>query len=114
MNKELKLIFGESITVDGVPVPAASIKYKGNSTSYITWTITGLGSELSADDEPLYGVCTVDVDVFGKGNILNLITEAKKIMKNNDWIWTGDSPDMYEEDTGYYHKTISFEKERAI
>ena len=31
---------------------------------------------------------------------------------DNDFIRTGCSPDMYEEDTGLFHKTIEFEKER--
>lgn len=35
-------------------------------------------------------------------------------MKENEWIWDGDSIEMYEEDTGLYHRTISFKKGRYI
>ena len=35
-------------------------------------------------------------------------------MKKNEWLWVEDSEEMYEEDTGLYHKTITFEKERMI
>ena len=35
-------------------------------------------------------------------------------MKNNEWLWLEDSPEMYEDDTELYHKTITFEKERMI
>ena len=40
--------------------------------------------------------------------------EIKNKMLANDYVWDGDSPDMYEQDTGYYHKTISFVKERVV
>lgn len=35
-------------------------------------------------------------------------------MKENEWIWTGDSEEMYEKDTGLYHRTVTFEKEGII
>ena len=46
--------------------------------------------------------------------MINVLKEIKKRMKENEWIWTGDSEEMYENDTGLYHKTSSFEKEREI
>ena len=114
MNEELKSIFGDAIEVDGAFFPVAHLRYKGKETTYGTWTITGENPALSADDSPLYSVVTVDVDVFSKGNYLALVTEIKQLMKQHDWVWTGDSPEMYEEETELYHKTISFEKERNL
>ena len=114
MNNELKTIFGDAIKVNGRSVPVAHLRYKGKDTTFVTWTITGENPVLSADDDPLYSVVTVDVDVFSKGNYLAMVTEIKQLMKQHDWVWTGDSPEMYEEDTELYHKTISFEKERTI
>ena len=114
MNEELKSIFGEAVAVGGMSVPAAHLRYKGNETTFVTWTITGDAPALSADNSPLYSVVTVDVDVFSKGNYLDLATEVKRLMLEHDWVWTGDSPEMYEEDTELYHKTISFEKERNL
>ena len=114
MNNELKTIFGDAITVNGKAVPVAHLRYKGKETTFATWTITAENPALSADDEPMYSVVTVDVDVFSKGNYLALVTEVKQLMKQHDWVWTGDSLEMYEEDTELYHKTISFEKERNL
>ena len=114
MNEELKSIFGDAVTVGEVSVPAAHLRYKGNETTFLTWTITGEEPALSADNLPLYSVVAVDVDVFSTGNYLDLVTEIKRLMLGHDWVWTGDSPEMYEEDTGLYHKTISFEKERNL
>ncbi len=114
MNEELKTIFGDAITVDGVSVPTAHIKYKGKETTYVVWTIIGNIPALSGDDEQLYGITTVDVDVYSKGNYLSVLAEVKRLMKINGWIWTEDSTEMYEDDTGLYHITASFEKERII
>ena len=114
MNEELKNIFGESIMVDSKPIPTAHIKYKGKETTFVVWTITGNTPTLSGDDEQLYGIVTVDIDVYSKGNYLSVLTEVKRIMKINGWIWTEDSVEMYEDDTGLYHITSAFEKERIL
>lgn len=114
MNEELKTIFGDAIAVGGVSVPTAHLKYKGNETTFVTWTITLEKPVLSADNEPLYSIVSLDVDVYSKGNYLSVITEIKRLMKDNGWLWVEDSAEMYEDDTGLYHKTIAFEKERTL
>ena len=114
MNKELKTIFGEAISVDGALVPTAHLKYRGKDTTFVVWSITGTLPALVADNAILYGITTVDVDVYSKGNILSVLAEVKRLMNINEWIWTEDSPEMYEDDTGLYHITASFEKEREI
>ena len=110
MNEELKEILGESIG----EYPVAHLNYKGNSKRFITWTIIDETPALSANDEPLCSIISVDVDVFSDGNYLDIVKEIKKRMKNNEWVWSGDSVEMHEEDTELYHKTCSFEKERII
>ena len=114
MNEEIKSIFGDAVNVNGVDIPFAHLKYKGDSEKFITWTIIGEEPSFSANDEVLYSVASVDIDIFSNGNYLDIVKEIKKRMKNNEWVWTGDSPEMYEDETGLYHITCSFEKERFI
>lgn len=114
MNQELKHILGESITVQGEVIPIAHLRYKGESKKFITWTLLDEVPRLSANDEPLYSVCSVDIDIFSDGNYLDMIKAIKNKMKNGEWVWTGDSSEMYEEDTKLYHKTCTFEKERIL
>jgi hypothetical protein len=114
MNAEIKSILGENISVNSVPVPVAHLRYKGSSKTFVVWTMLGERPVLSGDDEPLFSVASVDIDVYSNGNYLALITEIKRIMKENGWLWVEDSPEMYEDDTGLYHKTITFEKERSL
>ena len=114
MNEQLKKIFGDEIIVDGVAVPVAHLRYKGKSRTFVTWAITGERAELYANDELVACSVSLDVNVFSDGNYTKLITEIKKLMKNNEWIWVEDSPQMYEEDTKLYHKTLTFNKEGEI
>ena len=114
MNEEIKLILGEKLIISNEEIPISHFKYEGKSKKFITWVTGEETPALSANDEDICSICPVDVDVFSDGNYLDIVKEIKKLMKNKDWIWTGDSPEMYEEDTGLYHKTISFEKERIL
>ena len=113
MNKELKTIF-ENFKVNDKSIPVEHMRYKGKSTVFVTWTLLPEKPSFVADDEILYSVVQVDIDVFSKGNYLDIIDEVKKLMKNNKWMWVEDSEEMYEDDTELYHRTITFEKERKI
>jgi hypothetical protein len=114
MNEELKSILGDGINVNGEIIPIAHLMYEGKSKQFVTWTIVEEKPVLSANDEQMFSICSVDIDIFSNGNYLDTIKEIKKLMKNKEWVWVGDSPEMYEEDTGLYHKTCSFEKERIL
>lgn len=114
MNEEIKAILGDEIAIHNDIIPVAHFRYKGKAKKFVTWEMLGTTPSLSANDEDLYGVGSVDIDIFSNGNYLDIIKEIKNRMKNNEWVWAGDSPEMYEEDTGLYHITCSFEKERIL
>ena len=114
MNSEVKNILGEEITIKNKVVPVAHLRYKGNSKTFITWAILSEKPILCGDDEPIYSVVSVDIHIYSNGNYRELITEIKRMMKENGWLWVEDSPEMYEYDTGLYHRTITFEKERSL
>ena len=113
MEQELQSIF-KNFKVNGKSIPVNHLRYTGKSKTFVTWTIIGERPSSSADDDYLYSVVEVDIDVFSDGNYLDIIKEVKKIMKENKWLWLEDSSEMYEDDTELYHKTITFEKERFI
>ena len=114
MNAELKKIFGDAITVGNKSIPVAYLRYKGEERTFVTWKDTGERAELYANDELIAYSVGLDVDVFSNGNYTKLITEIKRLLKDNDWQWVEDSMPMYEEDTGLYHKTLTFYKEGEI
>ena len=114
MNEEIKSLLCDNIVIDKEVIPVAHLFYDGKSRKFVTWTILEEKLGLSANDEPLCSICSVDIDIFTDGNYLGILQQIKKIMTDAGWVWTGDSPEMYETDTGLYHRTTSFEKERTI
>lgn len=112
MNEELKSIL--KINVNNKSIPVEHLRYKGKEKTFVTWAIISEVPELNGDNEPLYSVVSVDIDVFSNGNYLDIVKEVKKIMKSNEWLWVEDSSEMYEEETELYHIALTFEKERFV
>ena len=114
MNELIEQIFNNFI-VNGVVIPVSFLRYGGKSTTYITYTEWDKSNSYSGDDEILGYVSYYDFDVFSKGNYLEIVKAVKEIMKENGFTWqpSRDSQDMFEDDTGYYHKTLCFAIERG-
>ena len=113
MNSEIKQIL-TNLIVKGEDIPVAHLRYKGDSNTFVTWAIIGEEPLLGANDEALYSVVSLDVDIFSDRNYSSIIDEIKKRFKDNEWLWYEDSSEMYEEDTELYHRTITFKKERSL
>ena len=113
MNSLIENIFN-NFKVDGKTIPVAFLHYTGKETTYVTYMQTDADNSLSGDDELIGYVDYYDFDVYSKGNYLNVVESIKGIMKQNGFRWqpSRTSEDMYENDTGYYHKTLCFAIER--
>ena len=88
-------------------VPVEFIRYVGKEKIYITYSFIDDRPGIVADDKEVSSIANVDIDIFN-----DLEDKVEAIMIQNNFIRVGSSPDMYEEDTGLYHKTIEYEKER--
>jgi hypothetical protein len=93
-------------------VPVEFIRYTGKEKTYITYSFIDDRPGVVADDKEILSIANIDIDIFSDSNYLDIEEKVEKIMIENNFIRVGSSPDMYEEDTGLYHKTIEFEKER--
>ena len=109
MNAELEVLFN-NFTVNGVSIPVALLYYDGHGEPYVTYKQYDKDNSYSSDDEISGYVTYYDFDVYSKGNFLAIVEAIKSILKQAGWTWQPrrDSPDMYEADTGYFHKTICF------
>lgn len=113
MNELIESLFAD-FTVDGKSIPVAYMVYEGHGEPYVTYQETGADETLFGDDDLIAYVDYYDFDVYSKGNYNNIIKEIKKILKANGFQWqaSGSSFDMYEPETEYYHKTLSFAIQR--
>lgn len=114
MNSEIQQMFA-NFTVDGKEIPVSFLRYNGKATTYVTYQQVEAESALSADDELQNYVVYYDFDVYSKQNYLAILDAIKSILKANGWRWQPrmSSADMYEDDTGYYHKTLNFSIEKG-
>lgn len=109
MNELIESIF-ENFTVNGETVPVIFLFYMGHGESYVTYMQHTADNSLSGDDELIGYVDYYDFDVFSKGNFFPIVESVKAILKENGFVWqpSRTSADMFEPDTGYYHKTLNF------
>lgn len=109
MNELIEKIFS------GFSVPVSFLRYDGKATAYVTYQQVDIDETLSADDDLINFLEYYDFDIYSKGNYFPIIEGVKKILKDNGFRWepTRDSSDIFEDDTGYYHKTLCFSIERS-
>ena len=109
MNEQIEQLF-TNFKVNGVKIPVALIYYDGHGEPYVVYRQYDKDNSYSSDDEISGYVTYYDFDVYSKGNFLPIVKAIKSILKQAGWTWQPrrDSPDMYEADTGYFHKTICF------
>lgn len=114
-NTLIQQIFAD-FEVGGVSIPVSFLRYDGNETTYVTYQQTDSANPFSGDDELQYYIDFYDFDIYSKGNYIPIAEAIKTILKDNGFTWepTRSSGDMYEDDTGYYHKSLSFSIERSI
>jgi hypothetical protein len=96
--------------VDGKPIPVKFLFYQGHGEPYVTYMQVEANNSLSGDDDLIGYVDYYDFDIYSKGNFFPIIERVKELLKQNDFVWqpSRSSQDMYEVDTGYYHKTLCF------
>lgn len=109
MNELIESIF-ENFTVDGVSVPISFMFYEGHGEPYIVYMQQDMDNSISGDDDLIGYVDYYDFDVYSKGNYIQIIESVKALLKQNGFVWqpSRSSQDMYEVETGYYHKTLNF------
>ena len=109
MNEIIQAAF-YGFTVDNVEIPVKYLHYIGHGEPYVTYTPTNNGEVFSADDQIQNYITYYDFDIYSKGNIKKIIQEVKSILTGAGFTWqpSRSSMDLYEADTGYYHKTLNF------
>lgn len=109
MNELIESIFA-GWTVNGVQIPVKFLRYNGHGEPYVTYQQQDMDASLNGDDSLLGYADYYDFDVYSRGNYMAIIDDLIVKLEQNGfkWIVSRSSGDMYEDDTGYYHKTLNF------
>ena len=109
MNKIINQVLS-AMRVNGKAVPFAFLHYEGHDDTYITYQQMDADNSLSGDDELIGYADYYDFDIYSKGNYLDIVESVKNLLEQNGFEWqpSQTSNDLYEEDTGYFHKTLNF------
>lgn len=114
INELIETIF-DGFKVNGVDIPVKFLRYNGTATTYVTYMQAHANDSLSADDQLLNWMEYYDFDVYSKGDYTDVLEAIKQMLEENGFRWrpSWSSSDMFEDDTGYYHKTLNFAIERS-
>jgi len=115
MNEIIQMAFDE-FSVDDVEIPVNYLHYLGHGEPYVVFTPTNNGEVFSAEDQVQNFVTYYDFDIYSKGNYYNIAKAIMAILEaiGFSYVPSQDSPEMFENDTGYYHKTLCFSIERSM
>lgn len=115
MNRVIQDIF-QDFNVNGVDIPVSFLRYDGDCDTYITYMESDKDNSFSGDDNIVGYVVYYDFDIYSKSNYLEIMEQLKELLKANGWTWqpSRDSSDLYEDDTGYFHKTLCFAIEKEV
>ena len=94
-------------TLKPIGVPVTFQNYAGKETTYITFfTYLEQGEEF-ADDEEIVTGHYIQVDVWSKGNYMEVVNEVKERMKQAGFRRRSEY-ELYEKDTKIFHKVLRF------
>lgn len=113
MNEEI-LAALDGFTIDGAAVPVAFARYEGHGEPYIVFSCEDNAQSYSADDTLQGWVTYYDFDIYTTGDYRPIVEAVRARLEAAGWTWQPSRSqfDMYESDTGYYHVTANFAKER--
>lgn len=113
-NTLIETLF-KDFKVNDKSVPVSFLRYNGNSTTYVTYQLAFSNTPMSSDDKLRNYLDFYDFDVYSKENYIPIVEAIKQILTDAGFRWRPEnsSGDLFEDDTGYYHKTLNFSIERS-
>lgn len=115
MNAEIETIFAAFQPAGSTkPIPVDFLHHDPETPgeTYMTYNALLELPGLVADNTLQATTQSYDFHIFSKSNYANIESAVKALLGGNGWVFIQASEDLYEEDTRYFHKIITFEKER--
>lgn len=87
--------------------PTHYLTYKGPAETYILFSEYNQTGSMYADDEEKNTRHSIQVDVYSKTDFTQLVRDVKQRLKDKGFSRHSEF-ELYEDDTGFYHKVIRF------
>ena len=109
MNELIEQVL-KDLLINKIPVPVAFAFYEGHGEPYVTYQLIDTDTSFSGDDDIMNWVDYYDVDIYSKVNYTKIVDEVMNRMKDAGFIWQVERSggDLFEPDTGYYHRNLNF------
>lgn len=93
-------------TLEGLGAPVERLVFTGNAPVFFTYQFV-LGADTAfADDESGAEEFLYRIDLYTKGDFFALLRRTKQALKAEGFYGITVDPEIYEQDTGYYHVPI--------
>jgi len=92
--------------LEGLGVPVERLKYGGRAACFITYQLVTGRDTFFSDDESGAEEYTYQVNIFSKGDYIDLVSRAKQALKAAGFYGIVIDLETFEQDTGYYHITV--------
>lgn len=95
-------------TLEKLGFPVARLKYDGKAETFITYQlVVGLDTHFS-DDESGAEEFTYRADLYSRGDYIAALRRLKRALKEAEFFGITFDPEVFEENTGYFHIPIEF------
>lgn len=108
-NRIIENLFSDFV-VDDRPVALGLLDYVGHGEDYVVYNEVHKSGAYAAENANAGYFSNVDFQVFSRGNYLHIVEELLSRLEGAGFIYEPekDSPDLYDPDTKYFHKTLCF------
>ncbi|CDO03099.1 hypothetical protein BN988_01599 [Oceanobacillus picturae] len=89
-------------------VPINYITAGNEDPDYIIFNDYNPGPTLAADDEEKTSNYFIQLDIISSGNFIDLVNQAKQLMKQSGFSRSYEAPGEFDENLGRFRKTIRF------
>lgn len=93
-------------TLEALCPNVARLFFRGKVGTYITYQLVSAEDVEPADDDTHGTEYTYRVDIYSKRDYIAILRRTKQALKAAEFYGLVVDPEVYEQDTGYYHVPI--------
>ena len=94
--------------LESLGVPVGRLTFRGNANTFVTYQLVISAERDFSDDENAAEEYTYRIDLFSRVDYIALMRNTKRALKEAGFYGITFDPEVFEENTGYYHVPVEF------